>query len=138
MARFSNMAYTKKANSAPDVKGIKTELGGIDPKFTDVSGFDAKSSQGAIIKHEEYVVAVFRGTDEIADLARQPECRRHTRTTRGRSHGFPPRADGYLASNVNDHPRLPPDFRRPAGQTLVAHGAQSRRRHGDFGPGDSD
>ncbi len=67
MARFSKVAYKKKANGAPDVKAIKAELGGIDPKFADVSGFDAKSSQGIVIKHEEYVVAAFRGTDEIAD-----------------------------------------------------------------------
>ena len=67
MARFSKIAYAKKTDGLPDVNAIKSELGAIDPKFTDVSGFDAQSSQGVVIKNEEYVVAAFRGTDEIAD-----------------------------------------------------------------------
>lgn len=67
MAKFSEIAYRKKANGAPDVAAIKKELKALDPKFSAVDGFDAKSSQGIIIKHEDYVVVAFRGTDEPAD-----------------------------------------------------------------------
>ena len=67
MARFSKVAYKKKTDGSPDVDAIGSELSAIDPKFVDVSGFDAQSSQGVVIKNEEYVVAAFRGTDEIAD-----------------------------------------------------------------------
>ncbi len=67
MAKFSKLAYRKRADGSPDVEAIKTELYGIDKKFSEVQGFDAKSSEGIVIKHEDFVVAAFRGTDEIAD-----------------------------------------------------------------------
>lgn len=67
MAKLSKIAYREKSDNSPDIETIKTELKGIDPKYVDVSGFDANSSQGLVIKHEDFVVASFRGTDEIAD-----------------------------------------------------------------------
>lgn len=69
MAKLAKIAYIKKSatDHSPDMEAIKAELKAIDPKFLDVAGFDAKSSQGVVIQHEDYVVAAFRGTDEIAD-----------------------------------------------------------------------
>ena len=67
MARFSKIAYVKKSNEAPDKVKIKAALKKIDPKFKAVEGFNEKSSQGIVIQHEDFVVAAFRGTDEIAD-----------------------------------------------------------------------
>ncbi len=59
--------HRKQTDTSPDVSAIKSELCGIDKKFSEVEGFDSKSSQGIVIKHEEFVVATFRGTDEIGD-----------------------------------------------------------------------
>ncbi len=67
MAHFSKLAYRKQKDLSPDVEAIKAELFNIDKKFSEVQGFDAKSSQGIVIKHEDFAVAAFRGTDEIGD-----------------------------------------------------------------------
>lgn len=67
MAKLSKIAYHKKQDYSPDVESIKAELSDIDPKFLSVDGFSAKSSQGIVIKHESFVAAAFRGTDEISD-----------------------------------------------------------------------
>jgi triacylglycerol lipase len=67
MAKFAKIAYYKKQDHSPNVESIKAELSDIDSKFLSVDGFNAKSSQGIVIKHENFVVAVFRGTDEISD-----------------------------------------------------------------------
>ncbi|WP_133511941.1 lipase family protein [Candidatus Thiosymbion oneisti] len=78
MAKFSEIAYRKQKDLSPDVQAIKAELCNIDKKFSEVKGFDAKSSQGIVIKHEDFVVAAFRGTDEIGDwldnLNAVPQC----------------------------------------------------------------
>ena len=39
----------------------------MDDGFEEVVPFEANSSQACVIAHEEYIAAVFRGTDEIAD-----------------------------------------------------------------------
>lgn len=83
MAIFANLAYIKvgdktgkkkgvapdtdKKDVAPDTDVIKEELKAMDDKFLEVEGFNCKSSQGIIIQHEDYVVAAFRGTDELVD-----------------------------------------------------------------------
>jgi hypothetical protein len=67
MASFSKVAYCKKDDNTPDTAKILEDLKAVDPKFSDVKGFDAQSSQGIVINHEHFVVAAFRGTDEIAD-----------------------------------------------------------------------
>ncbi len=74
MAIFANLAYIKvgdrtgnKNDVAPDTDAIKDKLKGMDNKFLEVEGFNYKSSQGIIIQHEDYVVAAFRGTDELVD-----------------------------------------------------------------------
>ena len=74
MANFANLAYIKvgdktgnKKDVAPDTDVIKEKLKAMDDKFLEVEGFNCKSSQGIIIQHEDYVVAAFRGTDELVD-----------------------------------------------------------------------
>lgn len=68
MAKFCALAYTKvDAGSAPDGESILAELKRIDASFEAVHSYDAKSSQAILIKHSHYVVAAFRGTDELGD-----------------------------------------------------------------------
>ena len=67
MAKFSELSYYSKEDNSPDVEAIKSTLHSIDEKFSDVQGFSNKSSQGIVINHEDFIVAAFRGTDEIAD-----------------------------------------------------------------------
>lgn len=76
MAKFSEISYRKKSKKdlSPDEDAIRTELRDIDQKFSEVKGFDAKSSQGVVIKHEDFVVAAFRGTDEIGDWLDNLNC----------------------------------------------------------------
>lgn len=51
----------------PDEERILKELQALDSDFLDVKGFNCRSSQGIAIQHENYVVAAFRGTDELED-----------------------------------------------------------------------
>ena len=69
MALFSNVVYDQVGdkNAAPDIPTIEEKLKALDDKFLKVEGFNNKSSQGIIIQHEDYVVAAFRGTDELVD-----------------------------------------------------------------------
>lgn len=67
MAELSKIAYGPDDDSKPIEDWIKAELAAMDQGFSEVTCFDANSSQGAVIKHENYVVAAFRGTDEIGD-----------------------------------------------------------------------
>ncbi len=67
MAQMSKAAYEKTAQGAPDSNAIKEKLQALDADFKAVDGFDAKSSQGIVVRHEHYIVAAFRGTDEPAD-----------------------------------------------------------------------
>lgn len=74
MAIFSDYVYLKIGDRTgdqkdfnPDINTILSQLKELDPKFEGVEGFNAKSSQGIIIQHEDYVVAAFRGTDELVD-----------------------------------------------------------------------
>ena len=74
MAIFSNLVYLKmgdrtgdKRDYTPDEETILAKLKALDPEFLAVKGFSFKSSQGIVIQHENYVVAAFRGTDELVD-----------------------------------------------------------------------
>lgn len=74
MALFSNFVYWSvgdrtgdKQDVTPDEDRILDELRTLDADFLSVKGFNFKSSQGIVIKHENYVVAAFRGTDELVD-----------------------------------------------------------------------
>ena len=67
MAKLAKIAYEKNPDGSPNKDAIQSQLEAMDPNFMEVEGFDFKSSQGIVIKHEQYVVAAFRGTDEIAD-----------------------------------------------------------------------
>lgn len=51
----------------PHKKLILSKLQALDPDFIAVKGFENNSSQAIIIHHKNYLVASFRGTDEIAD-----------------------------------------------------------------------
>jgi len=69
MARFSELAYKRKTkqNPAPDEQKILDELKKEGTGFRDVLAFNAESSQGVVIVHEDFVVAAMRGTDEVGD-----------------------------------------------------------------------
>lgn len=67
LAHLSKLAYPRLDDGPPDLNTIEKKLSELDPKFSEVKGFDTKSSQAVVIKHENYVVASFRGTDEIGD-----------------------------------------------------------------------
>ncbi|MDJ0898451.1 MAG: alpha/beta hydrolase [Xenococcus sp. MO_188.B8] len=69
MAYFSSLAYKKqsKTDPTPDTNKILAELKSKDQNFLTVEGFNRESSQAIIIQHEDYVVAAFRGTDELVD-----------------------------------------------------------------------
>lgn len=68
MARISKLAYVAKSGSkVPDEAAIIKELRTWDNNFTDVKGFSRHSSQSFVARHEDMVVAAFRGTDQWAD-----------------------------------------------------------------------
>lgn len=69
MARFAQVAYFRRSskNPFPDEKKIFETLSQEAAGFKEVQGFDAGSSQGVVIVHEDFVVAAMRGTDEAAD-----------------------------------------------------------------------
>ncbi|PON15842.1 lipase [Candidatus Entotheonella serta] len=69
MAKIAKAVYMKVSDEdeAPNIDKIIAILKADDQKFIGGVGFNAKSSQGAIIQHEDYMVAAFRGTDEAAD-----------------------------------------------------------------------
>ena len=67
MAQLSLAVYSKKFDGSPDEASILAALQALDCRFKVVKPFDASSSQGCIVGHDEFVAAVFRGTDEIAD-----------------------------------------------------------------------
>ena len=85
MAKFSNYVYwsvgdkpedrnntverssEEKKDVTPDEDRILKELKTWDSNFLSVKGFNFKSSQGIVVQHEDYVVAAFRGTDELID-----------------------------------------------------------------------
>ncbi len=69
MAKIARAVYAKVSDEdeTPDISRMLATLKQDDPKFVGVTGFNVKSSQGAVIQHEDYLVAAFRGTDEAAD-----------------------------------------------------------------------
>ena len=69
MAKISRAVYFKvsEEDDSPDIPGIIETLKRDDQKFMAGKGFNAKSSQGAVLQHEDYLVAAFRGTDEVSD-----------------------------------------------------------------------
>ncbi|MEM8719835.1 MAG: alpha/beta hydrolase [Cyanobacteria bacterium P01_G01_bin.39] len=70
LAYCSQLVYQRKngkKDKSPDKELILSRLQGLDPDFEEVHGFDNQSSQAILIKHKNYLVVSFRGTDEIAD-----------------------------------------------------------------------
>ena len=67
MARLSNAIYERNEDGSPNADSILRELLLLDDGFEKVVPFNASSSQACVIAHEDYIAAVFRGTDEIAD-----------------------------------------------------------------------
>lgn len=67
MARLSEAVYTQSTDGSPDVNSILGKLKNADDGFNEVVPFNASSSQACVIAHDDYIAAVFRGTDEIAD-----------------------------------------------------------------------
>ncbi len=68
MARLAKIVYMKLDDGSPDEKGILQALNQIGAaRFDKVVGFNTSSSQACVISHDDYVAAVFRGTDELAD-----------------------------------------------------------------------
>jgi len=70
MAKLSQLAYEQQKDTQdrhPDDEGILEQLQALDPQFEAVHGYEAKSSQAILVKHQHYIVAAFRGTDELAD-----------------------------------------------------------------------
>lgn len=74
MSLFSNLVYLKKNDStgdkedfSPDSDLILEKLKALDSDFLSVESFNLNSSQSIIVQHQNYVVGVFRGTDELKD-----------------------------------------------------------------------
>ena len=68
MARFAALSYMKKPDSTvPDADKILAALQSEGTGFLKVLAFDRDSSQAIAIQHEDYVAAVFCGTDELGD-----------------------------------------------------------------------
>ena len=67
MARLAEAIYERKQDGSPDVRSIRRKLTRADDDFKEVVPFNASSSQACVIEHKDYLAAVFRGTDEIAD-----------------------------------------------------------------------
>ena len=69
MAKLLQVAYITKSESesGPGEEQILNQLQALDAKFEDVAGWDVNSSQGIVVAHENYIAAVFRGTDEAKD-----------------------------------------------------------------------
>ena len=67
MARLSKAVYAQCQDGLPDANSILQKLKELDDGFEEVVPFNANSSQACVIAHKEYISAIFRGTDEIAD-----------------------------------------------------------------------
>ena len=68
MANLAQLSYTRVAKeSRPDATGIWKKLQKLDSGFKEVAPFDRNSSQAILVRHEHYVTAAFRGTDEQTD-----------------------------------------------------------------------
>ena len=69
LAKAAKLAYLKTSDKdqTPDHKKILEELKFCDSRFSDVKPFDNKSSQAFVARHEDIIIASFRGTNEILD-----------------------------------------------------------------------
>lgn len=69
MARASQAVYkdAPDGSNSIDKEVMLTELQKDDEGYKDASVYNQKSTQGAVILHEDYIVVSFRGTDEPAD-----------------------------------------------------------------------
>lgn len=69
MARLAKEIYrcVPGEDGKPDDAAILASLKQDDPRFLSVEGVNNKSSQAALIEHEDYYCLTFRGTDELAD-----------------------------------------------------------------------
>jgi triacylglycerol lipase len=69
LAKISELSYFSKAGEdrEPDSEKILQQLQHLDSVFKSVKGFAKNSAQGVVIAHESFIVAAFRGTDEIGD-----------------------------------------------------------------------
>ena len=67
MAHLSKAVYTSDDDGSPDHDAILSDLQAVDNDFEKVVPFNASSSQACVVAHEDFIAAVFRGTDEPAD-----------------------------------------------------------------------
>jgi len=69
MARVAQAVYEQKPNGAPDEDKVLHALqaGEHAETFIKVEGFNVRSSQGVVVRHQDCIIAAFRGTDEAAD-----------------------------------------------------------------------
>lgn len=67
MATMAKLVYMETKDGAPDAAKIQSELVNLDAGYEEVVPFDKNSSEAALIKHKDYIVAAFRGTNELAD-----------------------------------------------------------------------
>jgi triacylglycerol lipase len=67
LALASKAVYECNADKCVDEDKVLEIMKGQDPDYISVKGFSKKSSQGAIIKHKDYIIIAFRGTDEFGD-----------------------------------------------------------------------
>ena len=67
MARLAGLVYEKRADGSPDTAAILAALQKEDGGFREVVGFDKSSAQSVVVRHDAFIVAAFRGTDELGD-----------------------------------------------------------------------
>ena len=69
MARLAGEVYKRASakDPSPDGTAILGSLKAEDDGFAEVFGVSNRSSQAALVEHEDYLCLAFRGTDEIAD-----------------------------------------------------------------------
>lgn len=67
MAELARAVYLSDDEGAPDAEAILEALQAGDGGFQSVWPFDTRSSQACVVVHEDFICAVFRGTNELAD-----------------------------------------------------------------------
>jgi hypothetical protein len=69
LAKVAKLVYTKVAedNPAPDRDKIWQQLQSWSDRFQDIAVFNNKSTQSFVAQHEDFIIAAFRGTDQLQD-----------------------------------------------------------------------
>lgn len=79
MALLSKLVYEKTSdtNQHPNESRILAMLQNHDSDYLSVEGFDNKSAQSMLVEHKEFIVMVFRGTNELLDWLDNIDVRPH-------------------------------------------------------------